>query len=87
MYFPDLELSDGAAEHETAGYFDVHNTPPWDTWIALVEDATAKRMETRFLVAYVPSAFVEAVGRGIWTNPEECICWLTDGRTQPVPGL
>jgi hypothetical protein len=30
-YFPDDDLSDGAAEAETNGFFDVHNTPPWDT--------------------------------------------------------
>src|SRR5690242_12115275 len=31
VYGPDEELSDGAAEAETHGFFDVNNCPPWDT--------------------------------------------------------
>jgi hypothetical protein len=27
-YFPDADLSDGAAEVESRGFFDVYNTPP-----------------------------------------------------------
>jgi hypothetical protein len=87
VYFPDIELADGAAQAETNGYLDVHNTPPWDSWVALIGDETAERFETRFLLAYVPAAFVESVGRGIWSNPEECLCWYTDKRTQTLPGL
>jgi hypothetical protein len=33
VYFPDAALADGAAEVQSRGFFDVHNTPPWDTWI------------------------------------------------------
>jgi len=27
-------LADGAAKHPSKGFFDVDNTPPWDTWVA-----------------------------------------------------
>jgi hypothetical protein len=33
IYFPNHDLACGAAEQETAGFFDVNNVPPWDTWV------------------------------------------------------
>lgn len=32
-YFPDDNLTDGAAEEDSEGFFDVHNVPPCDTWV------------------------------------------------------
>jgi hypothetical protein len=78
LYFPDAELADGAAEEETHGFFDVYNTPAWDTWIALFEDPTAHPSLRRCLLAFVPVILVPLVDRGIYVNPEECIRWLDD---------
>lgn len=79
VYFPDEELSDGAAEAESAGFFDVFNTPPWDTWIALFGD---ERQEDKafsvYLVSWVPPTLIDAADAGINVNPEECIRWLDD---------
>jgi hypothetical protein len=75
VYFPDEELSDGAAEAETRGFFDVNNAPPWDTWVGLFRDDEAGRSGD-YLVSWVPRLFVELVDRGIYVNPEECIRWL-----------
>src|SRR5258706_8235094 len=36
LYFPDIDLYDGAAEGETDGFFDAHNRPPEDTWLGMV---------------------------------------------------
>src|SRR5215831_9834479 len=33
VYFPDANLSDGAAEAESGGFFDVYNAPAWGTWV------------------------------------------------------
>lgn len=78
-YYPDAELSDGAAEFETRGYFDVNNTPPWDTWVALFGDPSVTIDSYRvFLIAWVPPAFLDLVVRGIEVNPESCIAWLAD---------
>lgn len=41
VYFPDADLSDGAAEVESGGFFDVCNVPPWDTWVAFFQEAGA----------------------------------------------
>jgi hypothetical protein len=74
-YFPDDDLSDGAAEAETNGFFDVHNTPPWDTWVALFRDE-GRDLARDCLVSWVPRELLKSVDRGIYVNPEECIVWL-----------
>jgi hypothetical protein len=82
VYYPDAELSDGAAELETRGFFDVFNTPPWDSWVALFRDEGAADVSYReYLLAWVPPAFVALAGRGIDVNPEGCIAWLADTDT------
>jgi hypothetical protein len=79
VYGPDEELSDGAAEEETNGFFDVANCPPWDTWVAFVEEPhPSPTGRIAYLVSWVPPEFVESVGRGIYVNPEGCIRWLED---------
>jgi hypothetical protein len=79
VYFPDADLSDGAAELETNGYFDVFNTPPWDTWVAFASDgAGADSSYGNYLVAWVPPVFLGAAAAGIDVNPEQCIAWLED---------
>jgi hypothetical protein len=75
-YFPDDELSDGAAEAETRGFFDVNNAPPWDTWVALFRDEGGDVSTSDCLVSWVPGTLVKSVDRGIFVNPEGCIRWL-----------
>jgi hypothetical protein len=77
VYWPDDSLSDGAAEGETRGFFDVDNAPPWDTWVGLFRDQDADRYSD-YLASWVPPEFVELVDRGIDVNPEDCIRWLDD---------
>jgi hypothetical protein len=81
-YFPDADLTDGAAEVESRGFFDVFNAPPWDTWVAYVEEeATGDWSYTSYLVAWVPPELLELAAAGIEVNPEDCIAWLGDTRT------
>jgi hypothetical protein len=49
LYFPAPPDSEGSARAVSAGYFDIRDTPPWDTWVAFVEE----RMRS-YLVAWVP---------------------------------
>ncbi|WP_049872335.1 hypothetical protein [Myxococcus hansupus] len=84
VFFPDEEAADGGAEAQTGGYFDVHNTPPWDTWVGYFDDlheTPTGPMIRSYLLAYVPAVFVPHVGRGISVDPEECIQWLEDSDT------
>lgn len=76
-YFPDAELSDGAAEVETAGFFDVYNEPPWGCWIGWVEANDIQDASYRmFLLAWVPNQLRSEVSRGVDVNPEQCIQWM-----------
>ena len=76
-YFPDAELSDGAAEFESHGFFDVFNEPPWDCWVGWFEASSARDESYRaFLLAWIPDRLVTMATRAIHVNPEECIQWL-----------
>ncbi|MBB4639628.1 hypothetical protein FHS01_005706 [Longimicrobium terrae] len=81
VYYPDAELSDGAAEAESGGFFDVCNAPPWDTWVAMVTDLEAPEYQREQLISWVPDVFIPHVQRGIDVNPEECIVWLDESNT------
>lgn len=79
VYFPDADLADGAAESVSGGFFDVHNVPPWDTWIALAEDQNGPAPSyAQYVVSWVPQGLVACAQEGIDVNPEECIVWLDD---------
>jgi hypothetical protein len=65
-FAPEDNLSDGAAEYFSLGFFDVDNVPPWDTWIA---------MFGKYLVSWVPVQLVRLVQEGLDVNPEQCILW------------
>ncbi|MFY1827443.1 hypothetical protein ACN47A_16095 [Myxococcus fulvus] len=84
VFAPDEETADGGAELQSGGFFDVHNTPPWDTWVGyfddLHEDPTGPVVRS-YLLAYVPAVFVSRVADGIAANPEQCIQWLEDSDT------
>jgi hypothetical protein len=76
VYWPDLDLCDGAAEAESRGFFDVNNTPPWDTWVAFVHYPDDS--DSSYLLAWVPSEFIDLADAGIRVIPEECVKWLVD---------
>ena len=80
IYFPEIDLACGAAEQETAGFFDVNNVPPWDTWVTYWEDEeqNVDSFDSEYLIAWVPPEFVQSANDGINVNPEECIKWLSD---------
>lgn len=88
VYFPDADLTDGAAEAVTGGFFDVFNTPPWDTWVAYFEEppASAPRYNA-YVIAYIPPQFVQLAAEGIQVNPELCIRWLSDSDVLIAPRL
>lgn len=89
VYFPNFDLACGTAEHETAGFFDVHNVPAWDTWVDYLQDdqPNVDSFDTEYLVAWVPPAFVSLVDAGINVNPEQCIMWLADTSVELADAL
>jgi len=81
LYLPDQQLADGAAEQASNGFFDMDNTPPWDSWVALVRDSRADVSSRDQLISYVPAELRDFVQRGIDVNPERCILWLRQAPT------
>jgi hypothetical protein len=80
IFYPGLSLFDGAAELSSDGYFSSTNEPPWDTWVYFGEVAPASGSEDYrfFLLSWVPDSYVSIAQRGIDSNPEGCIEWLTE---------
>ncbi len=78
VYFPDADLSDGAAAAESEGFFDVYNAPPYGTWVCYFEEPSGDVNTGAYLVAWVPEAFIPHAEAGISVNPEECIAWLSN---------
>ena len=84
-YFPDADLACGAAEQESLGFFDIHNVPPWDTWVDYLHDDSSSDISYgEYLIAWVPPEFVKLADEGVAVNPEECIMWLSDTTVELV---
>jgi len=77
LYFPDEEVWDGASEAASDGFFDVHDAPPWGTWVGYFEDEAA-RNSPNYLPAWCPDALVGVASAGMAVNPVDCIKWLAD---------
>jgi hypothetical protein len=69
LYVPRENLCDGAAEVASHGFFDVDNTPPWDTWTCFFE---------KYLVSWVPPQLLDLADKGVDVNPEQCIFWAPE---------
>jgi hypothetical protein len=80
LFAPEDNLSDGAAEYASMGFFDVENVPPWDTWIA---------MFGKYLVSWVPPQLIRLVQEGLDVNPEQCILLADDPSlsNQPITAI
>jgi hypothetical protein len=76
LFAPQDNLSDGAAEYASMGFFDLDNVPPWDTWIA---------MFGKYLVSWVPPQLIRLVQEGLDVNPEQCILWADDPSVSKGP--
>jgi hypothetical protein len=88
IYFPNNDLACGTAEQETAGFFDVNNVPPWDTWVAYLQDEyNLDSFDSEYLIAWVPPEFVSIANEGIDVNPEQCIMWLSDTSVELAKSL
>lgn len=91
-YDPGLNLFDGAAEQTSEGFFDVDNVPPWDTWLCFVlgppwpAGGQGSTWST-YLLSFIPQEFVACAADGIAVNPEQCIVWASDLRTEFVQKL
>ena len=77
-FYQNANLTDGAAEPETNGFFDICNNPPWDTWVGHFIDDQRDLNYGAYVLCFVTQELIELVDRGIMVNPEECIQWLDE---------
>ena len=81
VFYPDATLSDGAAEAESGGFFDVDNVPAWDTWLLYLRDGPPEqdlRCYGSYLLCWVPPGLLGLADGGVRVNPEECVRWAVD---------
>jgi hypothetical protein len=70
VYFPTPPSSRGAARKASGGYLDDRDTPPWDTWVAYVEEDARS-----YVVAWAPPAAMPWVVAALKV-PRVSIQWL-----------
>jgi hypothetical protein len=91
LFDPGQNLSDAATMAESNGFFNADNEPPWDTWIAYVQEQPQRRDRwthlDSYLVCWIPPAFLDLVDRAIAVNPEECLLWADTANTPFLVGL
>jgi hypothetical protein len=66
LYAPMENVSDGASEASSRGFFDGEDAPPWDLWF---------RYKDGTIFSWVPERLVSAAQAGIDANPVDCIHW------------
>jgi hypothetical protein len=62
VYFPDINLFDGASEIESEGYFNFIDCPPSSTWLYYHEGGEAL---LRHIIAWIPSDYLEKATIGV----------------------
>jgi hypothetical protein len=70
----NASITSGESEHASDGFFDIHDRPPWDTWVWVLQSESPDPI----LLAWVPQSVVDQVEAGIAMNPYGCIYWLED---------
>src|SRR5262249_55696081 len=85
IYYPDENLTDGAAPLASQRFFDDDNIPPWDIWLTYILDDVPQ--DKTYLIAWTPPDCLELAVDGIDVNPEQCICWAADVSTEFIDHL
>jgi len=66
IYEPWENVSDGASQVASLGFFDPNDAPPWETWIHYGDGR---------LVCWVPKLLIKLAQDGIDANCVQCIRW------------
>ncbi|WP_315796669.1 hypothetical protein [Bradyrhizobium sp. SZCCHNRI3043] len=82
-FFPDGSLDCGVAASETDGFFTDGNVPPWDTWVAYLQEDH----EASYILAWVPRPMVHMVDAGLRLIPEQCVEWVDERRPYLIEAL
>jgi len=93
IHLPRHATSGGAAREASHGYFDDRDLPPWDTWVAWIEE-----QHREYLICWVPPEAMSTAAAGM-AMATESLAWLVssenpvlaklkraDGESLPVRG-
>jgi hypothetical protein len=78
-YRPGHPGSGGGAREASEGYFDDRDIPPWDTWVAWIEE-----LDRQYLICWVPAEAMAAVSAGMGVA-NGSLAWLA-ATENPVLG-
>ena len=67
VYVPTETVDDGASQCHSAGFFDLHDAPPVETWVHISDG---------MLFAWIPEFVSDLANAGVEVNPVESIRWL-----------
>lgn len=76
LYSPHGTGWDGAAEYVTNGFFDEYETPPWDCWVAWLEEAAESQEQfSSGLLCWIPPKVFVIAEDGAAVSPTESLVW------------
>ena len=75
LYWPLETVEDGASEAGSMGFYDMQDSPPWDTWFFYAD---------RAIFCCVPEFAFSRAQDGIDGNPVACIEWAEWSRLARV---
>jgi hypothetical protein len=68
-FAPDDSLSEGASEIASRGLIDLHDEPPWDTWVCYIAP--------HHVLCWIPAPLVDFVDAGIRVQSvPSCLFWV-----------
>lgn len=73
-HFFDYTNNDFLTSDMTNAFLDCYDTPPWDTWVYLVDQ------EVPLLVSWVPPQFISSVDEAIGIQIAEALSWVDEER-------
>ena len=78
IHEPDVTLWERWSESQSYGYVDATDAPPWDTWIAWIEEHDPSRTGAplRYLLSWVPDYYVPIVDDAVDVSTASAIRWL-----------
>ena len=76
VYGPMSSLAEGHVAQVTRGFFDLDESPPWDTWIWLQTGPSTAKTEETLLVCWVPPELIDLVQAGMDVQSAGWVRWL-----------
>jgi hypothetical protein len=79
LHGPDDTDSSGGSWATSSGLFDEKDAPPWDCWIAFIQQEVERPPEwDSCVVSWIPPSLFAIAEDGIWAAPMNCIKWADD---------